>query len=229
MAEFTRNLRSISSINGIIFMELKLTKKRRIIINSNSINCILIFSIIFAPNFLTQNYMRIITTLIMAFCLSIAGFAQQSRFNTFSLEAGGGIHMPFLPSDNLDRMAFLSVNQFQVAGRYMFSEAFGLKVQYAHHVFADRKATDESLTQHKMTIEAVYNIGEALNFNYKFYERFAVLMHAGFGVSTLKPNSLSEYEYTPTIQGGLTPLIRLSDKMALYLDGTLVINVSQKY
>lgn len=181
------------------------------------------------PNFFNEEYMKITTTLFLALCLSMVGFAQQSRFNTFSLEVGGGVHMPFLPSDNLDRMAFISVNQFQVAGRYMFSEAFGLKVQYAHHVFADRKATDESLTQQKITVEAVYNIGEALNFNYTFYERFALLMHAGVGFSTLKPNSLAEYEYTPTIQGGLTPLIRLTDKMALYLDGTIVVNVGQKY
>lgn len=173
--------------------------------------------------------MRIITTIFMAMCLSNSSLAQQSRFNTLSLEAGGGIHMPFLPSNNLDRMAFVSVNQFQVAGRYMFSETFGLKVQYAKHVFADRKATNESLVQNKMTVEAVYNIGEALNFNYMFYERFALLMHAGVGFSTLKPKSSPEYEYTPTIQGGLTPLVRLTDKMALYLDGTLVINVGQKY
>lgn len=173
--------------------------------------------------------MRTISTLFMALCLSLAGFAQQSRFNTLSLELGGGVHMPFFPSDNLDRMAFISLNQFQVAGRHMFNESFGLKVQYAHHVFADRKATDESLTQHKMTVEAVYNIGEALNFNYTFYENFALLMHAGVGFSSLKPNSLSEYEYTPTIQGGLTPLIRLTDKIALYLDGTVVVNVGQKY
>jgi len=173
--------------------------------------------------------MRIITTLFMAFCLSIVGFSQQSRFNTFSIEAGGGVHLPFLPSDDLDRMGFISVNQFQVAGRYMFSETFGLKVQYANHVFADRNATDQSLTQHKTTVEAVYNIGEALNFNYMFYERFAILMHAGIGFSTLKPSSMSEYGYVANFQGGLTPLIRLSDKMALYLDGTIVVNIGQEY
>src|SRR5690606_10953650 len=111
----------------------------------------------------------------------------------------------------------------------MFRETFGLTVQYAHHVFADRTPADASFTRQKLTIEAGYNIGAAPNFNYTFYERFALLLHAGVGVSSLKPNSLSEYEYTPTLQGGLTPLIRLSDKMALYLHGTLVITVSQKY
>src|SRR5690606_19498596 len=105
----------------------------------------------------------------------------------------------------------------------------GLKAQYAKHVFADKENTSQGMIQHKVTLEAVYNIGEVFNFNYKFYENFALLMHAGVGFSTLNPKGLTEYSYVANIQGGLTPLIRLSDKMALYLDGTLVVNVGQEY
>lgn len=172
--------------------------------------------------------MRFIIITVMFFSLSVS-YAQK-RYNVFSLEAGGGVHVPYSPKEKVTRSNYISLEQFQFSARYMFNEQFGLKGQYAYHLFKDREDSQKRAEMHKFTLEAVYNIGKALNFNYTIQERFVFLAHVGVGMSVLTPqeNPLT-YERLGNIQFGLTSLVKISDRVAFFIDGTPVVNLKQHY
>ncbi len=155
--------------------------------------------------------------------------AQETRFNTFSVEVGGGVHVPFAPSKDIKRLDYLSLKQFQISGRYMFNERFGLKGQYAYHSFEDRQNTQFGTELNKVTLEAVYNLAKAFDFHYTIQEKVTLLAHAGLGVSVFSPKDGLSYEYMGNLQFGLTPLIKISNSVALYLDGTFVVNINQNF
>lgn len=173
--------------------------------------------------------MRFITFIAFIFFLSNESYAQDQRFNVFSVEVGGGIHAPYTPKNKINRSNYISFEQFQFAGRYMFNEKFGLKGQYAYHAFEDRKNSQKGAALHKFTLEAVYNLGKAFNLHYTIQEHFTFLIHAGGGVSVLTPKDGLTYERIGSLQFGLTPLIKISDRVAFYFDGTSVVNFKQHY
>jgi len=158
--------------------------------------------------------------------------AQAQQFNNLSLEVGGGAHFPFNPKDSKDQTSlsnYISMKQFQVSGRYMFNEKIGLKGQYAYFYFQDKENHLNKSAMHKVTLEAVYNLGNALNFNYAFQERFTLLLHGGAGVSFLKPKESYDYEKIGNLQLGITPMVKISNQVAFYMDVTPVINLMQHY
>lgn len=172
--------------------------------------------------------MRYIVLIAISFVLNM-GYAQSKRYNVFSLEAGGGLHVPFSPKDKVDRSNYISVSQFQLSGRYMFNEKFGLKGQYAYHLFKDKDNSQNKSQMNKLTLEAVYNLGKALNLHYTIQEDFVFLAHAGFGLSISTPQNASKYERMGNFQFGLTTMTKVSEKVAFYLDATPVVNFKQHY
>jgi len=168
--------------------------------------------------------------IILLFFILQFNVTQAQRFNNFSIELGGGAHFPFNPKDSKNKANlsnFNSLKQFQVSGRYMFNEKIGLKGQYGYFYFQDKENHLNKSTMHKITLEAVYNLGEALNFNLQ--ERFTLLMHGGAGISLLEPKDRDVYEKIGNLQLGVTPLVKISDQVAFYLDVTPVLNLMQHY
>lgn len=170
--------------------------------------------------------------IILLFFILQFNVTQAQRFNNFSIELGGGAHFPFNPKDSKNKANlsnFNSLKQFQVSGRYMFNEKIGLKGQYAYFYFQDKENRLNKSTMHKITLEAVYNLGEALNFNFSLQERFTLLVHGGAGISLLEPKDRDVYEKIGNLQLGVTPLVKISDQVAFYLDVTPVLNLMQHY
>lgn len=174
--------------------------------------------------------MRFITLLILFFLQF--NVAQAQKYNEFSLEVGGGFHFPFKPKGSEDKVNlsnYISMKQFQVSGRYMFNKNIGLKGQYAYFYFQDKNNHLNTSTLNKITLELVYNLGSQLNFNFAVRDRFTLLLHGGAGVSFLKPKKSYDYETIGNLQIGVTPLVKISDEVAFYIDITPVFNLKQHY
>lgn len=167
--------------------------------------------------------------LILAFLFLNFNATQAQRFNNFSLELGGGVHIPFTPKDQTELSNFISFKQFQLSGRYMFNEKIGLKGQYAYFDFQDKDNDLNKAKVHKVTLEAVYNLGELFNFSYSLQDRFTLLLHGGAGISILLPKEGLVYERIGNLQLGITPMIKITDKIAFYLDATPIMNLKQHY
>lgn len=162
--------------------------------------------------------------------------AQSNKFNHFAIEASGGLAMPLSPMNDTKGSDYTGLNSFQIAGRYNFYSRFnknlqylGVRLSYSHHGFRDSKNSNLGISYNKITAEAVYNIGQQLGLGYRFYENYGLLAHAGAGVSFATPVGESFYEKIGNLQLGLTPQVKISDKVAFFADVTYVLNLKQHY
>lgn len=155
--------------------------------------------------------------------------AQEIGYNRFSVEVSTGIHIPNSPKNDISNSDFVAFNQFQVAGRYMFSEKFGAKGHFAYNHFINSNNSNEGVGASRMGLEGVMNVGKVLNINYRIREKVGLLLHAGAGITFANPISEGGVERMGNLMGGLTAQVKLSKRFALMADATYVANLSQHY
>ena len=174
--------------------------------------------------------MAIKTYLLSLFLLfGAALFAQESNFNRFSVELTTGVHVPLAPNDGISRSKYVAWKQFQLSGRYMFTEKFGVKGHYGFNGFSNPDDSEESLTFNRLGLEGVVNIGKLLNVNYRIRERVGLLFHTGAGITFAKPSSISNSEHIGNFLIGFTGQIKLNNRFTLLGDMTYFSNFKQHY
>src|SRR5690606_33585615 len=167
--------------------------------------------------------------LLLLFFATLAVSAQTDKFNRFSAEFTTGIHVPLAPNDGISRSKYIGFKQFQLSGRYMFSEKFGLKGHYAFNRFSNPKNSDMGNTFNRAGLEGVMNVGKLLNVSYLIRERFGLLFHAGAGITMAKPSSVHSNETIGNLMAGFTGQIKLDNSFALLGDLTYVGSFNQHY
>lgn len=155
--------------------------------------------------------------------------AQESRFNKISIELTTGVHVPLSPAKDISRSKYIAFKQFQLAGRYMFNEKFGLKGHYAHNTFGNPKDSKMNLKMNRLGLEGVANIGKLLNVNYRLRERYGLLFHTGFGLTLAQPSTAKGSDKIANILAGFTGEIKLNNRFTLLGDMTYVANFKQNY
>lgn len=166
---------------------------------------------------------------VLVFLFGFTTFAQESNFNRFSAELTTGVHVPLSPGNGISRTKYIAFKQFQLSGRYMFTDKFGLKGHYAFNRFANPKDNNMGITMHRLGLEGVVNVGKLLNVDYRLRERYALLMHTGLGVTFAKPSSVSGTEHIGNFLIGFTGEVKLNDRFSLLGDITYVRNFKQHY
>jgi len=165
------------------------------------------------------------TLLIVALLCSVSMYSQRS-FGQYSVEAGYGIGISGKPglTDNA---------HFNIGGRYMFNEYWGVKGDFGHDEFYND--ADEGVKYNRLTAHAIYNLGRYISLPDATNGYFNVLAHGGLGVGMFKSNS-------PTIRPsqrdtdamgdlilGLTPQFWLSENLALHVDAAYTVHFSQHF
>lgn len=166
---------------------------------------------------------------LLCFFVSFGATAQIDRFNQWSLEASAGIHVPLSPTDGISRSKYIGFKQFQLSTRYMFNEKYGLKGHYANNRFQPRGDDNTGIGFHRIGVEGVLNVGRVLKVSPRIREHVALLAHLGGGITFAYPEAIDEAEHIGNIMVGLTGLVKLTPRMALSGDITLVNNVVQHY
>lgn len=148
-------------------------------------------------------------------------------YNKWSIDLGVGVHKIGVPLSKGYETSPLG--QANVGVRYMLNNRFGLRIDLGFSKFSETDGTPAfESNYYRASFEGVVNLGNVLNFN-SWTNRFNVLLHAGGGFSSL--NTLS-----PTINGGdgminllvgLTPQIKISDKISVFADFSSIIHFSQ--
>lgn len=167
--------------------------------------------------------------LIFILLIGAAVSAQEIGYNRFSVEVTTGIHIPNSPGNEISSADYIAFNQFQLAGRFMFSERFGAKGHFAYNHFVNSNNSNEGVHFSRVGLEGVMNVGKVLNIDYKIREKVGLLLHAGAGISVADPIADGDVDKVGNLLGGLTAQVRLSNSFALMIDGTYVANVSQNY
>jgi OOP family OmpA-OmpF porin len=188
--------------------------------------------------------MRLIFVIV---AFSLVNLCYGQSYKKWSLDAGIGLNNsigPFAEGYSSNYLTFLHAN---LGGRYMLSNRFGMKLD----VGFDRIKNDEwgnikgpqpnviseDFQTHyfRLTLQAVFDIGRMARFE-RLDENFGMLLHFGFGFSSLKDQKRSVWFKDWHTQGsdemmnymfGLTPQYRISDHWSLFFDASLVANAWQ--
>lgn len=160
-------------------------------------------------------------------------------YNRWSFEVQTGQNKPVRPfatgyysSDPNKLISISGTNHMNVGVRYMLSNAFGLKLDYARDQFTPQSGAGSlsfDTQLYRFGLQGVMNLGGLLHFE-SFTNRVSVLVHAGVHVSQFYVNEGASKNLTEGNGGvmfGITPQIRLTKWVALIGDFTVVNNVRQ--
>lgn len=159
----------------------------------------------------------------------VNGDMQSSVYNKWSIDVNGGLSKPttpFMPGYFVDTFSFFHVD---LGARYMFNPKFGMKLDFGYDSFENPKDVLAFKSQYFRTnLQGVINLGRMLNFE-EFTESFNIQAHGGVGYSFLTSDGFDGEDNMANVLIGLTGQYKLSEKVALNADFTMINNIRQNY
>ncbi|RKD88427.1 OmpA family protein [Mangrovibacterium diazotrophicum] len=151
-----------------------------------------------------------------------------AKFDKWSIDGGIGLTKPW---QNFTPGYYAATPDFlvgEIGVRYMMSEYFGLKLDFGYNKFQE---ADESMAfetnSYRFGLQGVLNLGRMMNFE-TWTKTLGLLGHGGVGVGYLNYDRTNiDNDWVGNVLTGLTAQIRLSDGLALNLDGSAVANIRQ--
>lgn len=173
----------------------------------------------------------LITSMMAASCLFVQEASAQD-YNKWSIEAAGGMHKPVRPMAKGYYTDTPSFAQFSLGTRYMFNNRFGLKLDLGYNSFKEGDGSSAYKSNYyRGTLQGVANLGSILKFE-TWTNSLGVLLHAGAGYSQLKPKEPIDRANTDQMLNfiaGITPQVKLGNRVALNLDASIIGHVRQNY
>ena len=174
-----------------------------------------------------MNTMQRVSWVLVLLTSLMASAQGEKNWNRFSIETGYGYVTPSkLYSNQFDKSDFSGFNHFDIGIRYMLGEKVGLKLNYGRDSFSKEEA---GITYNTINISGVYNVGSLFNLNYATNERIGLLGRVGVGVTFAKPESISDNERIGTATIGLTPQVKVSERISVYGDLAYAFRFKQHY
>lgn len=156
------------------------------------------------------------------------GFSQ-TNFNNLSLEFSAGYTNPIKPYLTRYKSGFAGFTNINIAARYMFSESFGVRLEYVNDRFITDSENKAGTYFNRFGVQGVYNLGKALDLLYITNEKIGLLTHAGVGYTLSKPIGENFTEQIGSVVVGFTPQVKLNSRVAFFADLSSVINFKQHY
>lgn len=165
---------------------------------------------------------------VMTILLSLGVNAQD--YNKWSIDASGGVSI--LSSSGFSEGYFASVPNVWTANggvRYMFNNKFGLRLGGGFDQLQNAGNSPKFATRiWNVNVQGVANLGRALSFE-DFTKNFGLLAHFGVGYGHMTSKSFKGVDNLGIIIFGITPQVRLSDRVTLLLSGTFNWYLTQQY
>ncbi|MFV5692099.1 OmpA family protein [Flavobacterium sp. LT1R49] len=160
----------------------------------------------------------------------------EAQVNKWSFEFGFGSNIavrPFGIGYN-SSANFSSLNHFDFGFRYMLNSKFGIKSDIAFDGISN-KLEEASFSyrsmQYRIGFQGVFNLGKVFEFQ-NFSNSIGLLGHAGFQFSKFKSkigngNQEAVVDSNKGFIMGITPQIKLSERIALIVDFSVLSNIGQ--
>ena len=159
--------------------------------------------------------------------LAFLGVQAQDGYNKWSVDVNGGLNKAVSPLTPGYATATPSPWSASVGVRYMLNNKFGLRLGGGYDAFSNKKDTPEfDSNSWNINAQAYANLGRVLSFE-DWTSDLNVLVHAGAGYAQLKSDWLAKADRMVFLTAGVTPEVRLSNRIALLLDGSLFLNAKQ--
>ncbi len=179
---------------------------------------------------------KILFTLTTVLTMS-AGFAQTVEesneknnsldYNKWSIELNGGVNKFQRPATGGHFTTTPSPWNADLGVRYMFNNKFGLKLDVGYDKFTGAdKSIDFDTHLYRTNLQAVANLGRIMSFE-TWTNTIGLLAHGGFGYAQLKSDNHNFTDRMGTFMVGLTPQLRLSNRVALTGDFTTILTAKQ--
>lgn len=153
--------------------------------------------------------------------------AQEKPYNKWSIDLNAGITKPTTPfSDGYYTKNF---NFIHADGgvRYMFNNKFGIKADFGFDKFEnDDNSNNFETKYYRTSLQGVVNLGRVLNFE-EWTKALNLQAHAGAGYSWMTNDHFSGKDQMGHFILGLTGQVKLSERVALNADFTMINNARQ--
>lgn len=181
--------------------------------------------------------MKKISYLLSVIGLGIFAHAQEvtetinNDYNKWSIEANGGANKATKGFSNGYFMQTPSFYHVDLGVRYMFNPKFGLKLDGAYDRLKEGEDSKRFRTNYyRVDLQGVANLGRIMNFE-DWTKSIGLLAHAGAGYSWMTREDDGLFDNADNMGNiivGLTPQLKLSDRIALTGDVTYIRNIRQQ-
>jgi OOP family OmpA-OmpF porin len=171
-----------------------------------------------------------IALLLVLFTTNLS--AQVKDFNRLSIDGSIGANKAIAPKAVGYTYPYFSILHGDLGVRYMANSKFGVKLEASIDRFTGESGALESKGRLlKGSIQAVANLGRIANFE-DWTKKISLLAHAGPTVGFLKDVAATPAAGYDKIGGlviGLSPIFKLSDKLAITTDLSVVGTFAQQH
>ena len=165
---------------------------------------------------------------VMAILFSLGVNAQD--YNKWSIDAGAGVSI-LSSSGRSEGYNTPFPNLWTMNGgiRYMFNNKFGVRVGGGFDQLNQAGNSPKFATRiWNVNVQGVANLGRVLAFE-EFTKNIGLLGHVGVGYGYMTSKNFRGVDNLGIITFGLTPQVRLSDRVTLLLSGTFNWYLTQQY
>ena len=150
-------------------------------------------------------------------------------YNKWSIDINAGLSRPTTPFTQGYFVEDLSFFHVDFGARYMFNPKFGLKADIGIDKYDQSKNSLPFKGEYyRANLQGVVNVGRILNFE-DFSQRLNLQLHAGFGYAYLQTDAFDGKDEMTNVPIGLTAQFKISERVALNADFTMINNISQHY
>lgn len=156
----------------------------------------------------------------------------EETFNKWSIDVSAGINKPERPFASNAFSDSPSLFSAQLGVRYMLNTKAGIRAGLTYNNFSEGDTGIEFESElYTFSLEGVLNLGSILHFN-EWTKNFGILAHGGLGYGRLISSTPIDRNFGDADQvlnaiAGISPQIRLSDKVSLFGDITAIGNIRQ--
>jgi OmpA-OmpF porin, OOP family len=167
-------------------------------------------------------------SLLILLLLCTTFHAQEKSFSPFSLEASYGISSPIKPFASNYQVNSINPLNFSIGGRYMYNNYVGIRLSAGYSQFRNGRNLSSFTTNYFRTnIEGIVSL-DRLFLNYVKNKKFSLFLHTGVGYSIMREKN---WDYSNdemlSVTLGLTPNIKLTQRLSLLIDCSIIGNIYQ--
>lgn len=152
-----------------------------------------------------------------------------NSFNRWSIDLNAGLSKPTAPFTVNYYASNTNFIHGDLGVRYMLNNKFGLKLDFGLDSFKNKsEASEFEGKYYRTSLQGVVNLGRIMNFE-DWTNTINLQAHTGAGFSFMTNDNFDGNDDMTNFILGLTAQFKLSERIALNADFSMINNVNQKY
>ncbi len=164
---------------------------------------------------------KTISTIVKKLLVILVLFLGLNSFSQSFVDANFGLN-----STVFDSKQNSNFNHFGIGYKYMFDDVWGTKLDFGFDKFSKAEDQISAVSYSRVTLQAVANLNNLLAPG-SDSGNFGLLAHSGVGYGEVKAADLNFTDHVANVLIGITPTLAIADNFGIYLDDTIVYNLSQ--